>query len=102
MTTKDEILSHYTCDSKFYIEHCDPADLRKPFVHVVPIYPIPAFRPNYNCFADHTYDNVLSPILLSADTLYHFLFSVYATYLDRTSSETQGIYFSNFHNFLSF
>ncbi len=64
MTTWDDILSHYTFDSKFYTEHCDPADLRKPFVDVVPIYPIPAFRPNYNRFADHTYDTFLAQILL--------------------------------------
>ncbi len=101
MTTWDNILSHYTFDSKFYTEHYDPADLCKPFVDVVPSYPIPAFRPNYNRFAHHTNDNVLAPILPSADTLYDFHVSVYVIYLDRTSSWRQRIYFSKFNNFLS-
>ncbi len=99
MTTRDDIQSHYTFDSKFYTEHYDPSGLRKPFVDVVSSYPTPAFRPNYNRFANHTYNIVLAPILPSADTLYDFPVSVYLTYLDRISSGRQRIYFRNFHNF---
>ncbi len=95
MITWDNILSQYIFGSKFYILHCDPADLQT-FVDVVPSYPIPAFRPNYNHFADHTYDNILAPILPSTNTLYYFPVTVDVTNLDRPSSGRQRIYFSNF------
>ncbi len=101
MTTWDNILSHYSFDSKLYDELYDPADLRKPFVDVVPSYPIPAFRPNYNRFDDYEYDNILSPILPSIETLFDFPVSVDVTYLDETSSWRQGICYSKYHNFLS-
>ncbi len=99
MTTWDDILIHYVFDSKFY--DCDTAGLRKPFVDVVPSYPIPAFRPNYNRFADHTYNNVLQPIHPSTETLFDFLVSVDVTYLDETSSKRQHICFSYYHSILS-
>ncbi len=101
MTTCDDILSHYSFDSKFYDELCDPADLRKPFVDIVPSYPILAFTPNYNHFADHEYANILSPILPSTETLFDFPVSVNVTYIDETSSRRQCICFSKYHNFLS-
>ncbi len=99
MTTWNNILSNYSFDSKFYNEHCDPADLCNPFVDVVPNYPIPAFRPKYNRFVDHSYNDVLVRILPSKDTLYDFPVSVYVTYLDMTSQGKQCIYFSNYHIF---
>ncbi len=101
MTTWDDILSHYTFDSKSYIEHCEPANLHNLFVDVMPSYPIPAFKPNYNRFTDHTYYNVLASILPSTNILYDFPVTVNVTYVDRTSSGRQSIYFSNFNNFLS-
>ncbi len=91
MTTWDNILSHYSFYSKLYDELCNPADLHKPFVDIVPSYLIPAFRPNYKCFAYHEYDNILSPILPSTETLFDFPVSVDVTYLDETSSRRQRI-----------
>ncbi len=101
MTTWDDIFSHYSFDSKLYDELSDPGDLRKPFVDVVPYYPIPAFRPNYNRFADREYDNILTSILPSTETLLDFPVSIDVTYLDETSSRRQHICFSKYHNFLS-
>ncbi len=101
MATWDNILSHYSFDSKHYSELTDPADIRKPFVDVVPDYPIPAFRPNSNRFLHREYNNVLSPILITANTLYDFPISVDMTYLDVISTRTQCILFSKYHNFLS-
>ncbi len=101
MTTWDDMLLHYSLDSKLYDELCDPADLGKPFVDVVPSYPKAAFRPNYNCFVDHEYDNILSPILPSSETLFDFPVSVDVTYLGETSSRRQHICFSKYHNLLS-
>ncbi len=72
MATWDDILSHYSFNSKTYSELTDPADLRKPFVDFVPDYSIPEFRPNSNRFHHHEYYNILSPILTSTNTLYDF------------------------------
>ncbi len=103
--SKDDYLGRYlvtySFDSKLYDELCDPAELCKPFVDVVPSYPIPAFRPNYNCFIDHEHDNILSPILPSNENLFDFSVSVDVTYLDKTSSRRQRTCFSKYHNFLS-
>ncbi len=82
MATWDDILYHYSFDSKNYSELTDQADLRKPFVNVVLDYHIPAFRPNSNHFHHHEYNNILSPILTSTNTLYNFPISVEMTYLD--------------------
>ncbi len=102
MATWDNILSHYSFNSKTYSELTDPADLRKPFVTDVPDYPIPAFRPNSNCFLHHEYHNILSPILTSTNTLYDFPVNVETTYLDVFSARKQRLIFSKYHNFLSF
>ncbi len=72
MVTWDDILSHYSFVSKTYSEQIDPADLCKPFMNIVPDHPIPAFRPNSNFFLHHEYQNILSPILPSPNTLYDF------------------------------
>ncbi len=77
-------------DSKFYNEHCDLVDLSNPFVDIVPSYPIPAVRPDYNRFVDHSYNNVLAPILPSKDTLYDFPVSV-------DNSDTNNF---DYHSFL--
>ncbi len=69
MATWDNILSHYSFESKNYLQQTDPANLPKPFVDFVPDYPIPAFRPNSNRFLHQEYHNILSPILPSANTL---------------------------------
>ncbi len=82
MATWDDILSHYSFDSKHYSELTDPANLRKPFADVVPDYPLPAFRPKSNRFLYHECNNILSPILTTTNTLYNFPISVYLTYLD--------------------
>ncbi len=86
MVTWDAILSHYSFDSKNYSESSVPADLSKAFVDIVPEYPIPAFRPNSNRFLHQDYNHVLSPILTTTNTLYHFLVSVELTYLDVLSA----------------
>ncbi len=101
MTTWNDILSYYSFDSKLYDELCDPAKFCMAFVDVVPSYPIPYFRPNYNNFAYHEYDNIFSPILPSTETLFDFPVSVDVTYLGETSSGRQCICFSKYHNFLS-
>ncbi len=101
MTTWDAILSHYSFDSKHYSELTDPANLNKPFVDVVPEYPIPAFRPNSNHFLHQDYSNVLSPILTTTNPLYNFPISVKMTYLDVLSTRRQCIIFSKYYNFLS-
>ncbi len=82
MATWDDILSHYSFVSNTYLEKSDPADLRKPFVDVVPNHPIPAFRPDSNCFLHHEYQHILSPIFPSTETFYYFPVSVELTYLD--------------------
>ncbi len=94
MTTWDDLLSHYYFDSKTYNEHCDPADLHKPFVNFVPSYPMPAFQPNSNPLATYSYHNVLLPILPSADTLYDFPLRMCLTYLSSNTTGRQHIYFS--------
>ncbi len=99
MATWENILSHYSFVSKTYSEQTDPADLHKPFVDVVPHYPIPAFRPNSNHFLHHEYQHILSPILPSTETLYDFPISVEVTYLDVFSARRQRIIFSKYHNF---
>ncbi len=68
MATWDAILSHYSFDSKYYLELSDPADLSKAFVDVEPEYPIPSFRPNSNHFVHQDYNHVLSLIVVR-----HFL-----------------------------
>ncbi len=101
MATWDYILSLYSFDSKHYSELTDPANLHKPFVDVMPDYPIPAFRPNSNRFLHHEYNNVLSPILTTTNTLYDFPINVDMTYLDVISTRIQRIIFSKYNNFLS-
>ncbi len=101
MATWDHIPSHYSFDSNIYSEKSYPADLRKPFVDVVPNYPIPTFRPNYYHFLKHGYHHILSPIFPSTETLYDFPVSVEVTYLDVFSARRQHILFSKYHNFLS-
>ncbi len=82
MATWDNILSHYSFNSKTLSDLTDPADLHKPFVDILPDYPIPAFRPNSNRFLHHKCHNILSPIFTSTNTLYDFPVSVGMTYLD--------------------
>ncbi len=100
MATWDTILTHYSFDSKNYSESFNPADLSKAFVDVVPEYPIPAFRPNYNRFLHQDYNHVLSPILTTSNTLYDFPVSVELTYLYVLSARRQCILFSKYHIFL--
>ncbi len=82
-----------------FAEQTDPAKLCKPFVDIVPDYPIPAFRPNSNRFLHHEYQNILSPILPSINTLYDFPVSFEVIYLDVFSARRQRIIFSKYHNF---
>ncbi len=101
MATWDAILSHYSFDFKHYSEFTEPADPSKAFVDIMLEYPIPAFRPNSNCFLHQDYSNVLLPILTTTTTLYDFPISVEMTYLDVLSTRRQRILFSKYHNFLS-
>ncbi len=100
MANWDYILSHYSFNSTTCSELTHPAHLGKPFVDVVPDYPIPAFRPNSNCFLQYEYHNILSPIITSTNTLYDFPIGVEMTFLDVFSARRQCIIFSKFHNVL--
>ncbi len=106
MTTWDDLLSHYYFDSKTYNEHCDPADLHKPFVNFVPSYPMPAFQPNSNPLATYSYHNVLLPILPSADTLYDFplrmCLNIYLATLQGDNIFILARYFLSFYNHSDF
>ncbi len=99
MATWDAILSHYSFDSKKYLEISHAADLSKAFVDVEPEYPIPAFMPNSIRFLHQAYHHVLSPILTTTNTLYDFPVSVELTYLHVLSTRRQRILFSKYHNF---
>ncbi len=87
MATLDAILSHYSFDSKHYLEFTEPADLSKAFVDIMPEYSIPAFSPNSNCFLHQDYNHVLSPILTTTNTLYDIPVSVELTYLGCSFNE---------------
>ncbi len=101
MATWDAILSHYSFDSKNYLESTGPADLSKAFVDVMPKYPIPAFRPNSNRFLYQDYNHVILPILTTTNTLYDFPVGVELTYLDVLSTWRQRVLFSKYHSILS-
>ncbi len=66
-----------------------------------PVTPYQPLDQTINRFIEHDYDNILSPILPSTETLFDFPVSVDVTYLDETSSSRQRIYFSKYHNFRS-
>ncbi len=82
MASWNSILSHYTFDSKFYMQSSDPKDLSKSVVDAVPEYPFLAFEPNQNCFLYESYDNILAPIIPSSETLHDFPFNVDVTYFN--------------------
>ncbi len=100
MTTSDDILFHYSFDSKHYSELTDPAKPPQTFCGHVPDYPMPVFSANSNHFLQYKYNNILLPILTAANILYDFPISVDMTYPDVISSRRQRILFNKYHNFL--
>ncbi len=101
MISWNNILSQYQFPSNTYEEHCDPSNLQNYVIDIIPKYPFPAFHPTSKRLVDHSYHNVLLPILPSDDILYDLPVTIKLTYLSSHCTGRQHIYFSKIHSFLA-